>query len=151
LYLTTDAKKMLCNCRPLGILLPGILLPSQLIHTCIFLIILQTNFSECFHDICRIALFFLMKLQFFSGGYSLFTEEFEGCLPLPGIPHGALFGLAADGRYRVGARVAYTCQPGFRLRGTPVFSCESSGCWEPALLPDCTPEEQPFYRKLFFN
>ncbi|XP_065343569.1 complement receptor type 2-like [Cloeon dipterum] len=72
-------------------------------------------------------------------------EEFQGCLPLPSIPHGALFGLAADGRYRVGARVAYTCQPGFRLRGNPVFSCETSGCWQPAMLPDCVADDQPFY------
>jgi len=45
-----------------------------------FLIILKRNFSECFHDICRIALFFLLKVQFFSGGYSLFYRRVRGVL-----------------------------------------------------------------------
>ncbi|XP_059481120.1 uncharacterized protein LOC132199993 [Neocloeon triangulifer] len=71
--------------------------------------------------------------------------EFAGCLPLPNIPHSAVYGLATTGQYRVGARVAYTCQPGYRLSGNPVFSCESTGCWEPAMLPDCTHEDDPYY------
>ncbi|KAF4526031.1 hypothetical protein B566_EDAN000824 [Ephemera danica] len=66
--------------------------------------------------------------------------EFDGCVALPGIPRGSLLGLSDDGRYSVGSRVVFTCQPGYRLHGQPIFSCESSGCWSPTMLPECLPE-----------
>ncbi|XP_069677754.1 sushi domain-containing protein 4-like [Periplaneta americana] len=67
----------------------------------------------------------------------------EGCVTPPTIEHGALFGMATDGRYRVHAEVAYTCQPGYTLSGDPVLTCAPSGCWEPSDLPECRREQTP--------
>ncbi|XP_063237481.1 sushi, von Willebrand factor type A, EGF and pentraxin domain-containing protein 1-like isoform X2 [Bacillus rossius redtenbacheri] len=66
--------------------------------------------------------------------------EVNGCVSPTNIPNGVLFGQSMDGRYQINEQVAYTCAPGYVLFGNPVLSCGSSGCWEPAMLPECRAE-----------
>ncbi|KAJ9598174.1 hypothetical protein L9F63_011136 [Diploptera punctata] len=67
----------------------------------------------------------------------------EGCVSPPSIEHGALFGLAVDGRYRVRAEVAYECESGYTLYGNLRLTCAPSGCWEPSDLPECRKDQAP--------
>ncbi|XP_075232414.1 complement receptor type 2-like isoform X2 [Lycorma delicatula] len=49
-------------------------------------------------------------------------------------------GGTGGGRFGIGGQITYTCYPGYQLSGEAVITCQSNGCWEPAITPVCEPQ-----------
>ncbi|KAF2347040.1 Sushi/SCR/CCP domain, partial [Trinorchestia longiramus] len=60
----------------------------------------------------------------------------SSCTSLPRIDNGEVLGPAPDGEMTV------RCQPGFQVRGSPTFKCQTEGHW-PSRLPQCIPNKCP--------
>ncbi|XP_071537075.1 sushi domain-containing protein 4-like isoform X2 [Panulirus ornatus] len=68
-------------------------------------------------------------------GTSPKCEEFSSCVAPPNIRHGFLYDGASS--YPLQSQVYYSCEPGYRLVGPSVLTCEDSGCWTPRMPPVC--------------
>ncbi|KAK7018696.1 hypothetical protein SK128_026495, partial [Halocaridina rubra] len=68
-------------------------------------------------------------------GTSPKCEEFNSCIAPPDIAHGYMYDSASS--YPLQSQVFYSCDPGYRLVGPSVLTCEDSGCWAPKMPPVC--------------
>ncbi|XP_066951483.1 uncharacterized protein [Macrobrachium rosenbergii] len=68
-------------------------------------------------------------------GTSPECEEFNSCVAPPDIAHGYMYDGASP--YSPQSQVYYACDPGYRLIGPTVLTCEDSGCWAPRMPPVC--------------
>uniref|UniRef100_A0A131YGX9 Membrane cofactor protein-like isoform X5 n=1 Tax=Rhipicephalus appendiculatus TaxID=34631 RepID=A0A131YGX9_RHIAP len=57
------------------------------------------------------------------------------CSPLPSPTYGKLF--SKDG-FRINASVFFTCDEGYALHGPAKLVCQTTGIWDPAMMPTCT-------------
>ncbi|KAK3851290.1 hypothetical protein Pcinc_042055, partial [Petrolisthes cinctipes] len=69
-------------------------------------------------------------------GTSPECEEFSSCVAPPNIAHGFMYDSASS--YPLQSQVYYACEPGYRLMGPSVLTCEEdSGCWTPRMPAVC--------------
>lgn len=68
-------------------------------------------------------------------GTSPECEEFNSCVAPPNIAHGFMYDGASS--YPLQSQVYFSCEPGYRLVGPSVLTCEDTGCWTPRMPPVC--------------
>ncbi|KAL1421548.1 hypothetical protein MTO96_022987 [Rhipicephalus appendiculatus] len=59
----------------------------------------------------------------------------QKCSPLPSPTYGKLF--SKDG-FRINASVFFTCDEGYALHGPAKLVCQTTGIWDPPMMPTCT-------------
>uniref|UniRef100_A0A3Q2T3U7 Inactive serine protease PAMR1 n=1 Tax=Fundulus heteroclitus TaxID=8078 RepID=A0A3Q2T3U7_FUNHE len=94
--------------------------------------------SPCLHDgTCILDTSYTYHCACLAGYTGKRCENVVGCHRPPVPKHGSTEGLFLHS----GSRIAYRCDPGFKLRGVRTAVCLSDGTWS-APAPECVPVER---------